>query len=285
MREKQHNVLEVSGLHVKAKTSTGILPLVQDIDFELQPGHVLGLVGESGSGKTITSLSLLQLLDCKTTSIEGSIQLHGRELNGLSAKEMRRIRGKEIAFIMQNPMNAFTPVYTIGNQFIETIRTHTNFTKKEAFELAVTSLHNVNLPNPSDIMRKYPFQLSGGMLQRVMIAISLSLRPSVIIADEPTTALDVTNQLQVLRQLDWIRSEYGTSILLISHDLGVISELADDVIVMQNGRIVEKSDVYQLFDHPQHEYTKKLLHARPTLQFNKENLLTGETCSWAKTEA
>ncbi|WP_379951347.1 nickel import ATP-binding protein NikD [Ectobacillus funiculus] len=274
--EKQHNILEVSGLQVKAKTSIGTIPLVQDIQFELKPGHVLGLVGESGSGKTITSLSLLQLLDRKITSIEGSIRLHGRELNGLSAKEMRRIRGKEIALIMQNPMNAFTPVYTIGNQFIETIRTHTNLTKKEAFELAVDSLHNVNLPNPSDIMRKYPFQLSGGMLQRVMIAISLCLRPAVIIADEPTTALDVTNQLQVLRQLDWIRSEYGTAILLISHDLGVISELADDVIVMQNGRIVEKADVYQLFDHPQHEYTKKLLHARPSLQFNKENSRIGE---------
>lgn len=267
---KQRNVLEVSDLHVKVKTSTGTIPLVQDIYFELKPGRVLGLVGESGSGKTVTSLSLLQLLDHKTTSIEGSIQLNGRELNGLSAKEMRRIRGKEIAFIMQNPMNAFTPVYTIGNQFIETIRTHTALTKKEAFELAVTSLRDMNLPNPSDIMRKYPFQLSGGMLQRVMIAISLCLRPSVIIADEPTTALDVTNQLQVLRQLDWIRSEYNTSILLISHDLGVISELADDVIVMQNGRIVEKADVYQLFDHPQHEYTKKLLYARPSLQF-KEN--------------
>nr|WP_129726577.1 nickel import ATP-binding protein NikD [Ectobacillus funiculus] len=271
MIEKQHNILEVSGLQVKAKTSIGTIPLVQDIQFELKPGHVLGLVGESGSGKTITSLSLLQLLDRKTTSIEGSIRLRGRELNGLSAKEMQRIRGKEIALIMQNPMNAFTPVYTIGNQFIETIRTHTNLTKKEAFELAVDSLHNVNLPNPSDIMRKYPFQLSGGMLQRVMIAIALCLRPAVIIADEPTTALDVTNQLQVLRQLDWIRSEYGTAILLISHDLGVISELADDVIVMQNGRIVEKADVYQLFDHPQHEYTKKLLHARPSLQFSKEN--------------
>ncbi|MDZ5610446.1 ABC transporter ATP-binding protein [Bacillus pseudomycoides] len=271
MIEKQHNVLAVSDLCVKVKTSTETIPLIQGIHFELKPGRVLGLVGESGSGKTVASLSLLQLLDYKTMSIEGSIQLHGRELNGLSASEMRRIRGKEIALIMQNPMNAFTPVYTIGNQFIETIRTHTALTKKEAFELAANSLHDVNLPNPLDVMHRYPFQLSGGMLQRVMIAISLCLRPSVIIADEPTTALDVTNQLQVLQQLDFIRSEYGTSILLISHDLGVISELADDVIVMQRGRIVEKADVYQLFDHPQHEYTKKLLHARPKLQFNERS--------------
>ncbi|MGP7818659.1 nickel import ATP-binding protein NikD [Niallia sp. 01092] len=270
MIEKQHNVLQVSGLNVTAKTLNGTVPLVQDIHFELQPGRVLGLVGESGSGKTITCLSLLKLLDYKTTSVEGSIRLHGKELNMLGNKEMKRIRGKEMALIMQNPMNAFTPVRTIGNQFIETIRTHTALTKKEAWELAVASLHDVNLPNPSELMRRYPFQLSGGMLQRVMIAMSLSLKPSVIIADEPTTALDVTNQLQVLRLLDSIRSKYDASILLISHDLGVIAEMADDVAVMHKGRIVEKADVYELFDNPQHEYTKKLLHARPSLNLNKQ---------------
>lgn len=262
-------VLQVSGLRVTVNTAQGTVPLVQDIHFELKPGRVLGLVGESGSGKTITSLSLMQLLDRKTTSVEGSIRLNGRELNGLRADTMRSIRGKEIAFIMQNPMNAFTPVIKIGDQFIETIRTHTSLTKKQAFELAVASLQDVNLPDPAGLMKQYPFQLSGGMLQRVMIAITICLRPSVIIADEPTTALDVTNQLQVLRQLERIRSEYGTSILLISHDLGVIAEMADEVAVMQHGRIVEKADVYQLFDHPQHEYTKKLLDARPALQINQ----------------
>ncbi len=146
---------------------------------------------------------------------------------------------------MQNPMNAFSPLFTIGDQFVETIRTHTALTKKQAFELAVTSLQDVNLPDPSELMGRYPFQLSGGMLQRVMIAFAMCLRPSVLIADEPTTALDVTNQLQVLRQLNRIRSEHGTSILLISHDLGVIAEMADDVAVMQHGRIVEKADVYR----------------------------------------
>nr|WP_318503258.1 nickel import ATP-binding protein NikD [Bacillus sp. T3] len=270
MSENHRNVLQVSGLNVKVKSKQGMLPLIQDIHFEIKPGEVLGLVGESGSGKTITCMTLLQLLDQKTTAVEGSIKLHGRELNGLRPKEMRGIRGKEIGFIMQNPMNAFSPVYTIGNQFIETIRTHTALTKKQAIELAISSMDAVNLPEPSKLMRWYPFQLSGGMLQRVMIAISMCLRPSVVIADEPTTALDVTNQLEVLRQLDQLRTECGTSILLISHDLGVISELADKVAVMHKGRIVEQADVFQLFDRPKHEYTKKLLHARPTLPLDEQ---------------
>lgn len=270
MRVELQNVLQVSGLHVKVKAGDGTLPLVHNINLELKPGRVLGLVGESGSGKSVTCLSILRLLDRKTTCVEGSIQLHGRELNGLGNEEMRRIRGKEIAFIMQNPMNAFSPLFTIGDQFVETIRMHTALTKKQAFELAVTSLNDVNLLDSSKLMRRYPFQLSGGMLQRVMIAFAMCLRPSVLIADEPTTALDVTNQLQVLRQLNRIRSEHGTSILLISHDLGVIAEMADDVAVMQRGRIVEKADVYELFDHPQHVYTKELLDARPRLQIDQQ---------------
>lgn len=267
--EKQQNVLQVKDLNVAVKTAHGALPLVQNLQLDLKPGKVLGLVGESGSGKTVTCMALLQLLNSKSMSVEGSIQLRGQELNGLKQNEMRSVLGKEIGFIMQNPMNAFTPVYTIGNQFVETIRTHTTLTKKQAIDLAVSSLESMNLKQPAKIMKMYPFQLSGGMLQRVMIAISMCLRPSVVIADEPTTALDVTNQLQVLKELDRLRTECGTSILLISHDLGVISELADDVAVMRNGRIIEKADVFQLFDHPKHEYTKKLLQARPALPINE----------------
>ncbi|ANY66177.1 nickel import ATP-binding protein NikD [Paenibacillus sp. BIHB 4019] len=265
MLEKSRKVLQVSGLHVKVKSEQGMLSLIEDIHFDIGRGRVLGLVGESGSGKSVTCNSLLQLLDPKHTTVEGSIQLNGRELNGLKAEDMRQIRGKEISFIMQNPMNAFTPVYSIGVPFIETIRTHTALTKKQAVELAVTAMEAMNLPDPAKLLKLYPFQLSGGMLQRVMIAICMCLRPAVVIADEPTTALDVVNQLQVLRELDRLRVEHGTSILLISHDLGVISELADEVAVMQQGRIVEKADVFQLFDHPQHPYTKKLLNARPKL--------------------
>lgn len=265
----QSNVLQVRDLHVQVKTKNGATTLVQDINFELKRGRVLGLVGESGCGKTVTSMSILQLLDRKTTKIEGSIVLQGHELNGLGEKEMREIRGKDIAFIMQNPMNSFTPVFTIGHQFIETIRSHTQWNKKQATELAIEAMYHVNLPHPDKLLKYYPFQLSGGMLQRVMIAIAACLHPTVIIADEPTTALDVNNQKNVLYHLDKIRSEYGSAILLISHDLGVISEMADEVAVMQNGRIVEKADVFQLFDEPQHEYTKKLLNARSILQLDE----------------
>lgn len=265
MNEQASKVLQISGLNVKVNGNQGTLSLIQDIEFDLIRGQVLGLVGESGSGKTMTCHSIMQLLDRKQMIVEGSIQLNGRELNGIGAEDMRRIRGKEIALIMQSPMSAFTPVYTIGVQFIETIRVHTTMTKKEATELAITSMAEMNLPEPHKLMKMYPFQLSGGMLQRVMIAITMCLRPSVVIADEPTTALDVVNQMQVLRQLDRLRSEYGTSILLISHDLGVISELADEVVIMQQGRIVEKANVFQLFDNPQHAYTKQLLETRPTL--------------------
>ncbi|RAS85034.1 nickel import ATP-binding protein NikD [Priestia endophytica] len=269
METEESTVLQVRDLHVQIKNKNGITPLVQGINFELKRGEILGLVGESGCGKTLTSMSILQLLNLKATMIEGSIALKGRELNGLAEKEMRKIRGKDIAFIMQNPMNAFTPVFTIGHQFIETIRSHTQWNKKQAIELAIEAMHHVNLPNPAKLLKYYPFQLSGGMLQRVMIAIAASLHPAIIIADEPTTALDVNNQKKVLRHLDKIRSEYGSSILLISHDLGVIAEMADEVAVMQHGRIVEKADVFQLFDHPQHDYTKKLLNARSMLHLDE----------------
>ncbi|MGR6128141.1 ABC transporter ATP-binding protein [Paenibacillus sp. SER-28] len=268
-------VLEVSGLQVKLKTDAGAVSLLEPTHFELKRGQVLGLVGESGSGKTVTCKALLQLLDRQTMDVEGSVRLNGRELNGMAAEEMRRIRGKEIAFIMQNPMSAFTPVYTIGTQFMETVRTHTGLTKRQARDLAITALENMNLPDPAKLMKRYSFQLSGGMLQRVMIAISMCLRPAVVIADEPTTALDVVNQLQVLRELDRLRTEYNTSILLISHDLGVISQLADEVAVMQQGRIVEQAEVHQLFDHPQDEYTKMLLHVRPKLSIRGMNQVGG----------
>lgn len=262
-------VLEVRGLQVNLRTAEGSVPLLEPIDFELKKGRVFGLVGESGSGKTVTCNALLHLLDPRRMEVSGSIHLNGRELGSLSGEEMRRIRGKEIGFIMQNPMNAFTPVYTIGSQFIETLRTHTGMSKAGARERAIAALADMNLPEPAKLMKRYPFQLSGGMLQRVMIAISMCLRPALVIADEPTTALDVVNQFKVLQELDRLRTEYGTSILLISHDLGVISQMADEVAVMQKGRIVEQADVYQLFDHPQHEYTRMLLNARPSMSLGR----------------
>lgn len=268
--EQSEYVLQVQGLKVSVQTAEGKLPLVQDVHFDIKPGRVLGLVGGSGSGKTVTSLALMQMLDRKTSVIEGSIRFGGRELNGLGEKEMRRIRGRGLALIMQNPMTAFSPVYTIGAQFIESIRTHRLLGKKEARERAIAAMADMNLSIPASLLGKYPFELSGGMLQRVMLALTLCLEPSLIIADEPTTALDVTNQLQVLRQLDRMRQEQGTAILLISHDLGVIAELADEVAVMQRGRIVEQADVFELFDYPQHEYTRELLAARPMLELNPQ---------------
>ncbi|WHY62115.1 nickel import ATP-binding protein NikD [Cytobacillus firmus] len=270
MKTNERDILNVRDLHVQVRTLEGMSTLVQDINFGMKKGQILGLVGESGSGKTVTSMSILQLHDRKNIDMKGSITLRGREMNGLENKEMRKIRGKDIAFIMQNPMNAFTPVFTIGHQFMETIRAHTSLNKKQAKELAIDIMKCVNLPEPEKLLKHYPHQLSGGMLQRVMIAMAACLQPSIIIADEPTTALDLHSQLLVLRLLDKIRTEYGTSILLISHDLGVISEMADDVIVMQQGRIVESANVLDLFDHPQHEYTKKLLRTRPTLYSEKQ---------------
>ncbi len=270
METRERNILNVRDLRVEVRTKEGSATLVQDINFGIKKGEILGLVGESGSGKTVTSMSILQLHDRKNMDITGSITLHDRELNGLSNKDMRKIRGKDIAFIMQNPMNAFTPVFTIGQQFIETIRSHTSLTKKQARELAIEVMESVNLPEPDKLLKYYPFHLSGGMLQRVMIAMAACLQPSVIIADEPTTALDLHSQVLVLRLLDKIRSEYGTSILLISHDLGVISEMADHVVVMQQGKIVESANVLEVFDNPQHEYTKKLLRTRPTLYAEKQ---------------
>ncbi|WP_339148636.1 nickel import ATP-binding protein NikD [Sutcliffiella sp. BMC8] len=266
----EQNVLHVKNLHVQVRTDEGFSTLVQDINFGIQKGKILGLVGESGCGKTVTSMSILQLHNKNNLDIRGSITLQGRELNGLENKEMRKIRGKELAFIMQNPMNAFTPVFTIGQQFVETIKSHTSLSKKQARELAINVMESVNLQDPQKLLKNYPFELSGGMLQRVMIAMAACLQPSVIIADEPTTALDLHSQLLVLRLLNKVRSDYGTSILLISHDLGVISEMADDVIVMKHGKIVESANVFDLFDNPSHEYTKKLLKNRPTLYTEKQ---------------
>ncbi len=258
------HVLEVEHLQVQLKSNAGLIPLLEPLHFKLQKGCILGIVGESGSGKSLTCHAILRLLQPRQMEWSGTVRLNGRDLGTLSDKEMRTIRGKEIGSIMQNPMNAFTPVYTIGSQFVETLRTHTRISKQQAIQQAIEALASMNLPDPHKLLKKYPFQLSGGMLQRVMIAISMCLKPSLLIADEPTTALDVVNQLQVLRELDRLRYECGTSIVLVSHDLGVISQLADEVVVMYKGQIVEQGEVTQIFDQPQHEYTQMLLRSRPT---------------------
>lgn len=186
---EEQEILSVSNLQTDVQTHNGLSPLIKDISFQLKKGKILGIVGESGCGKTVTSMSILQLHNKQTMQVQGSIQLKGQELNGIGEKNMRSIRGKEVAFIMQNPMNAFTPIFTIGQQFIETLQTHLSLSKKEAVELAIETMQSVNLKDPKELMKKYPFELSGGMLQRVMIAITASLKPALIVADEPTTAL------------------------------------------------------------------------------------------------
>lgn len=256
------NVLEVRGLHVSANVNGESVALLKSVDLTIGRGRILGLVGESGSGKSLTCGAVLRLLDGRGLDVRGNLALNGEKLTGLSKEAMRKIRGREIGYIMQNPMTAFTPVHTIGSQFVETLRTHSSLSKAEARARAQTALAEMNLSDPSRVLKSYPHQLSGGMLQRIMIAVSMCLRPALVIADEPTTALDAMNQLQVLRQLDRLRTEHRTSILLVSHDLGVIARLADDVAVMKEGEIVEQAEVHELFDRPRHEYTRMLLQAR-----------------------
>ncbi|MBK5502265.1 ABC transporter ATP-binding protein [Peribacillus sp. TH14] len=258
----QDPILTVDKLNVIVTTPYGVTQTVHDVSFKLEAGKVLGLVGESGSGKTMTCMSLLNLLPEKAKVVQGSIKFKNIDLLNVSTEDLRKVRGSEIAMIMQNPMIAFNPVRTIGRHFIETLRTHLPITKQQARKMAVEYLEKTDLPNPENVLKQYPFQLSGGMLQRVMIAITMSLSPSIIIADEPTTALDSTNQLQVLKQLDKLRKEYNTCILLVSHDLGVIAQLADEVAVMYGGYIVEKAPVLKLLNRPMHPYTKVLLESR-----------------------
>ncbi|MFE4351594.1 ABC transporter ATP-binding protein [Peribacillus butanolivorans] len=258
----QDPILTVDNLNVIVTTPYGVTQTVHDVSFKLEAGKVLGLVGESGSGKTMTCMSLLNLLPEKAKVVQGSIKFKNIDLLNVSTEDLRKVRGSEIAMIMQNPMIAFNPVRTIGRHFIETLRTHLPITKQQARKIAVEYLEKTDLPNPENVLKQYPFQLSGGMLQRVMIAITMSLSPSIIIADEPTTALDSTNQLQVLKHLDKLRKEYNTCILLVSHDLGVIAQLADEVAVMYGGYIVEKAPVLKLLNRPMHPYTKVLLESR-----------------------
>lgn len=258
----KHPNLTVENLKVIVSTPYGVTQAVNDVSFKLEAGKVLGIVGESGSGKTMTCMSLLNLLPDKAKVVQGSIKFNNIDLLNVSTEDIRKVRGSEIAMIMQNPMIAFNPVRTIGRHFFETLRTHLPITKQQARKIAVEYLEKTDLLNPENVLKQYPFQLSGGMLQRVMIAITMSLSPSIIIADEPTTALDATNQLQVLKQMDKLRKEYNTCILLVSHDLGVIAQLADEVAVMYGGYIVEKAPVLKLFNRPMHPYTRVLLESR-----------------------
>jgi len=256
--------LEVRGLVAGFETERGFLRAVDDVSFTLPRGGTLGLVGESGSGKSVTSLSIMGLLPSPQGRIEaGSVRLAGRELVGLPEGELQQIRGARVAMIFQEPMTSLNPVYTVGAQIVEAIRLHRDMSRRDARGRAVELLKLVGIPDPGGRVEAYPHQLSGGMRQRVMIAMALSCEPEVLIADEPTTALDVTIQAQILDLLRSLQERFGMSVLLITHDLGVVAHHVSRVVVMYAGRVVEEADVTEIFARPMHPYTQGLLRSIP----------------------
>ena len=267
-------LLEVQGLRTSFKLEGGgEFSPVDGVSFSVEAGRTLGIVGESGCGKSVTSLSIMGLLPKGQGRISaGSVVFEGRDLATLKPEEMRSLRGNRMAMIFQEPMTSLNPAFTIGQQLIEGIRCHQNVTAEQAREHAIEMLRLVRIPSPEQRIDEYPHKLSGGMRQRVMIAMALSCRPKLLIADEPTTALDVTIQAQVLDLMRSLREETGTAIVLITHDLGVIAELADDVVVMYAGRVVERAPVAQLFAMPQHPYTIGLLGSIPKMHGEQDRL-------------
>ena len=262
-REK---ILEVKNLKTQFKTDGGTITAVDDVSFEVFKGKTLGIVGESGCGKSVTSLSIMRLIPNPPGQVVGGqILYQGKDLLQLPMSDMRKIRGNEISMIFQEPMTSLNPVFTIGNQLREAIQLHQDLSKKDAHLKAVEMLTLVGIPSPSKRIEDYPHQLSGGMRQRVMIAMALSCNPNILIADEPTTALDVTIQAQILDLLRDLQQRVGMALILITHDLGVVAEVADDVAVMYAGRVVEKGSVRDIFKNPSHPYTRGLLNSIPTL--------------------
>jgi oligopeptide/dipeptide ABC transporter ATP-binding protein len=262
-------LLEVSGLRTYFRTDAGLARAVDGVSFALHGNQTLAVVGESGCGKSVTSMTIMRLLNSPPAIVGGpeggSVRYKGRELLTLSEKEMQRVRGGEIAMIFQEPMTSLNPVFTVGDQIVEAIQLHQQVGGEKALEIAAEALQRVGISEPRRRLSEYPHQMSGGMKQRVMIAMALACNPSVLIADEPTTALDVTIQAQILELLREIQTATGMGILLITHDLGVVAENADVVAVMYAGKIVEYADVYELFGNPLHPYTKGLLACVPKL--------------------
>ncbi len=266
-------ILEVKNLKTTFKTEYGQVAVVDGVDFTIQKGETIGVVGESGSGKSITSLSIMRLLP-QNGSTAGEIFFNGENLLALSEKNMQKIRGNSIAMIFQEPMTSLNPLHTVGKQIEEAILLHSNVGKAEAKEHAIEMLKAVGMPRAEEIYKEYPHQLSGGMRQRVMIAMAMACDPQLIIADEPTTALDVTIQAQILDLMRNVKKQTGTSILLITHDLGVVGEMCDRVIVMYAGQVVEEAEVGELFSSPKHPYTIGLMRSIPDMEKEQEYLDT-----------
>jgi oligopeptide/dipeptide ABC transporter ATP-binding protein len=252
-------ILEVDDLRVSFATEDGVVQAVSGVSFELQAGEVLAIVGESGSGKSVTAQTITGLTRAPNARITGSVTYRDRELNGLDDDQLRNVRGEQIAMVFQDPMTSLNPVYRVGDQITEMIRAHRDVSKREAADRAVELLRSVGIPNPERRVRHYPHEFSGGMRQRVMIAMALALEPDVLIADEPTTALDVTVQAQILRLIDQLNRDRDLAVILITHDLGVVAEVADRVLVMYAGQIVENATLDETFYDPQHPYTWGLL--------------------------
>ena len=264
-------LLDIKELQTCFTTPNGVAKAVDGVSFTIQPGEVLGLVGESGSGKSVTALSVLRLIQEPTGKIAGGeILFNGRNLLSLSEPEMRKIRGNEIGMIFQEPMTSLNPVFTVGYQIAEVYQTHRGLSKKESLAAAQKMLESVKIPSPEQRLHEYPHQLSGGMRQRVMIAMALACQPSLLIADEPTTALDVTVQAQILELMKELKDQMQSSILMITHDLGIIAGFADRVAVMYAGQIVEQGPVEDIFEHPSHPYTRGLLNSIPKFKTGDE---------------
>jgi oligopeptide/dipeptide ABC transporter ATP-binding protein len=259
------NILEVRNLSTHFHTRAGTIRAVEDVSFVIERGRTLALVGESGSGKSVTSLSIMRLIMPPGEIASGEIIFDGRDLMKLGADEMRRLRGREIAMIFQDPMTSLNPVYTVGDQIREVVQLHEGISRRSAWAKGVEMMGRVRIPDAERRARAYPFELSGGMRQRVMIAMALACNPKLLIADEPTTALDVTIQAEILELIRSLKSEFDLSMLLITHDLGVVAETADRVAVMYAGRIVEESPVREAFYNPRHPYTEGLLRSVPRL--------------------
>jgi oligopeptide/dipeptide ABC transporter ATP-binding protein len=256
-------LLDIAGLSTSFQTRTGTVRAVDNLSLSLDAGRVLGLVGESGCGKTITALSILNLVPPPGRITAGRILFEGRDLLALPEEEMRKIRGSRIAMVFQEPMTALNPVFTVGNQIGEVLTTHEHATDREALDRSVELLRSVGIPSPEKRVHEYPHQLSGGMRQRVMIAMAIACRPALILADEPTTALDVTIQAHILELLSRIQAEMGMAMILVTHDLGLIAERAHEVAVMYAGRIVEQANTTTLFAEPLHPYTRGLMASIP----------------------
>ena len=265
-------MLEVRDLHTSFFTPAGEVKAVNGVSFFLDQGKVLGIVGESGSGKSVTAYSVMQILEKTGKIVSGSIKFNGQELVGAGEKVMKTIRGNKISIIFQDPMTSLNPTYTIGHQLMEAIMLHTPRNKKQAYDRAVEMLRLVNVNEPEKRMKQYPFEFSGGMRQRVMIAMALACEPDILIADEPTTALDVTIQAQILELMQSLQKELGMAIIMITHDLGVVAQMCDEVIVMYAGSICEQGTADEIFYNPKHEYTKGLMRSIPTVDSDGSRL-------------